>query len=46
MVDPVSRAYKTSSHCSIEFEVDGPYKVGAGGPSFTGWLMTDWLTDD
>ncbi|BBN04847.1 DNA polymerase epsilon subunit 1 [Marchantia polymorpha subsp. ruderalis] len=27
MVDPVSRTYATSSECSIEFEVDGPYKA-------------------
>ena len=27
LVDPVKRAYATSSHMSIEFEVDGPYKV-------------------
>ena len=27
LVDPVARTYATSSHCSIEFEVDGPYKA-------------------
>ncbi|CAM6093774.1 unnamed protein product [Calypogeia fissa] len=27
MVDPVKRSYVTSSECSIEFEVDGPYKA-------------------
>lgn len=27
LVDPVLRTYATSSECSIEFEVDGPYKV-------------------
>jgi DNA polymerase epsilon subunit 1 len=27
LVDPVKRTYSTSSECSIEFEVDGPYKV-------------------
>lgn len=28
LVDPATRQYKTSSEMSIEFEVDGPYKVG------------------
>lgn len=28
LVDPVNKVYKTSSRMSIEFEVDGPYKVG------------------
>lgn len=27
LVDPVSRTYATTSECSIEFEVDGPYKA-------------------
>jgi DNA polymerase epsilon subunit 1 len=27
MTDPVTRKYETKSECSIEFEVDGPYKV-------------------
>lgn len=27
LVDPVTRRYATSSEMSIEFEVDGPYKV-------------------
>ncbi|KAL2635827.1 hypothetical protein R1flu_007306 [Riccia fluitans] len=27
MVDPVTREFATSSECSIEFEVDGPYKA-------------------
>ena len=27
LVDPVNKVYKTSSQMSIEFEVDGPYKV-------------------
>ena len=27
LVDPATRQYKTSSEMSIEFEVDGPYKV-------------------
>ena len=27
LVDPDTRQYKTSSEMSIEFEVDGPYKV-------------------
>lgn len=27
LVDPVAKTYKTSSQMSIEFEVDGPYKV-------------------
>ena len=27
LVDPISKTYKTSSQMSIEFEVDGPYKV-------------------
>ena len=27
LVDPVNKTYKTSSQMSIEFEVDGPYKV-------------------
>lgn len=27
LVDPVNKTYKTSSRMSIEFEVDGPYKV-------------------
>ena len=28
LVDPVTRRYETTSEMSIEFEVDGPYKVG------------------
>eukprot|EP00959_Pyramimonas_sp_CCMP1952_P309831 6483383-Pyramimonas_sp.AAC.1 len=27
MTDAASKTYKTSSECSIEFEVDGPYKA-------------------
>jgi DNA polymerase epsilon subunit 1 len=27
LVDPVRKTYKSHSECSIEFEVDGPYKV-------------------
>jgi hypothetical protein len=27
LVDPVKHTYETSSQMSIEFEVDGPYKV-------------------
>ena len=27
LVDPVNRRYETSSEMTIEFEVDGPYKV-------------------
>ncbi|CAK9171530.1 unnamed protein product [Ilex paraguariensis] len=27
LVDPISRKYATHSECSIEFEVDGPYKA-------------------
>lgn len=27
LVDPAAKTYKTSSQMSIEFEVDGPYKV-------------------
>lgn len=27
LVDPITRAYKTSSEMSIEFEVDGPYRA-------------------
>ena len=27
LVNPATRQYKTSSEMSIEFEVDGPYKV-------------------
>ncbi|KAH9660041.1 DNA polymerase epsilon catalytic subunit A [Citrus sinensis] len=27
LVDPVSKTYETHSECSIEFEVDGPYKA-------------------
>ena len=27
LVDPATRQYKTSSEMSIEFEVDGPYRV-------------------
>ncbi|XP_010557398.1 PREDICTED: DNA polymerase epsilon catalytic subunit A [Tarenaya hassleriana] len=27
LVDPVNKTYKTHSECSIEFEVDGPYKA-------------------
>ena len=27
LVDPQSKRYETSSRMSIEFEVDGPYKV-------------------
>ena len=29
LVDPATRQYNTSSEMSIEFEVDGPYKVTA-----------------
>ena len=25
--DPINKIYTTHSECSIEFEVDGPYKV-------------------
>ena len=25
--DPIAKTYTTHSECSIEFEVDGPYKV-------------------
>lgn len=28
LVDNLQRTYETTSECSIEFEVDGPYKVG------------------
>ena len=27
LVDPAAKRYETSSEMSIEFEVDGPYKV-------------------
>ncbi|KAE8646908.1 DNA polymerase epsilon catalytic subunit A isoform X1 [Cucumis sativus] len=27
LIDPVKKTYKTHSECSIEFEVDGPYKA-------------------
>ncbi|GAV76364.1 LOW QUALITY PROTEIN: DNA_pol_B domain-containing protein/DNA_pol_B_exo1 domain-containing protein/DUF1744 domain-containing protein [Cephalotus follicularis] len=27
LVDPLNKTYKTHSECSIEFEVDGPYKA-------------------
>ena len=27
LIDPLTKTYKTSSQMSIEFEVDGPYKV-------------------
>lgn len=27
LVDPIKHTYETSSQMSIEFEVDGPYKV-------------------
>lgn len=30
LVDPVRHIYETSSEMSIEFEVDGPYKVTYG----------------
>lgn len=30
LVDPVKHTYETSSQMSIEFEVDGPYKVRQG----------------
>jgi DNA polymerase epsilon subunit 1 len=30
LVDPVTKRYVTSNEMSIEFEVDGPYKVGGG----------------
>lgn len=42
LVDPVKHTYETSSQMSIEFEVDGPYKVrrlrGRAGQA-SGWLM-------
>jgi DNA polymerase epsilon subunit 1 len=28
LTDPAAKTYVTSSEMSIEFEVDGPYKVG------------------
>lgn len=28
LVDPAAKAYEVSSRMTIEFEVDGPYKVG------------------
>lgn len=31
LVDPLSKRYEVSSEMSIEFEVDGPYKVRASG---------------
>ena len=27
LTDPINKRYTTHSECSIEFEVDGPYKV-------------------
>ena len=30
LVNPAKRTYKTSNEMSIEFEVDGPYKVCQG----------------
>ncbi len=30
LVDPITKQYATSSEMSIEFEVDGPYKVSRG----------------
>ena len=42
LVDPVKHTYATSSQMSIEFEVDGPYKVrrpqGRAGQA-SRWLM-------
>lgn len=32
LVDPVRHTYETSSQMSIEFEVDGPYKVSTEMP--------------
>lgn len=32
LLDPATRQYKTSSEMSIEFEVDGPYKVWSSLP--------------
>lgn len=42
LVDPLTRTYATSAQMSIEFEVDGPYKVSA--PSlFTASGGAVWL---
>lgn len=30
LVDPAAKTYEVSSRMTIEFEVDGPYKVGSG----------------
>ena len=37
LVDAQQRIYKTSSEMSIEFEVDGPYRVGELGSCQQGW---------
>lgn len=35
LVDPVKHTYESSAEMSIEFEVDGPYKVGYMGTGGT-----------
>jgi DNA polymerase epsilon subunit 1 len=40
LVDPVKHTYETSSQMSIEFEVDGPYKVCWRATMRTGRLLT------
>lgn len=39
LVDAQQRIYKTSSEMSIEFEVDGPYRVSLAAVSGTGILQ-------
>ena len=38
LVDPVTHRYETSSEMSIEFEVDGPYKVSGLAILRMSWL--------
>lgn len=39
LVDAAAKRYETSSRMSIEFEVDGPYKVIP--PAFCSWRLYD-----
>lgn len=44
LVDPVRKTYKSHSECSIEFEVDGPYKVCLNFMNFWRVLLFDCCT--